>query len=202
MKQVSIEITLNGYFCNHWPEVKISLNNSELFVGSIINNKTLIFDVECESINNLTIVHQNKSFGENGIWDTNPETGEDCKVQICDIKFNQVSIGKKIRSELKFITNWSQFQLQHSSKDFIDQYSTVDPSDGWLAFNGSISIEFETPVYDWLIVKKFKINEQNDKAYYSNFTKRWHFEQDLEILDEIRTLMGFDENCCNSRTEA
>lgn len=191
MHKTTIEITLQGYFYNHWPELKILLNGNLLFSGPVVEQQVLTFEVNCNHSNQLEFVHHSKQFGENNVWDTDPDTGADCKLQILDIKFNQVSIGPKLRSNLKFVA-------QNSDQSV----SVIETSDGWMTFNGLITLEFETPVYDWLIINKFKLEEQNDKAFYSNFTKRWHYEQDIAILDEIRKIMGFDENCCDSRPKA
>jgi hypothetical protein len=185
-----IEIVLQGYFYNHWPELKILLNDKLLFDGAVIDKQTLTFDIECQDRNRLEFVHHNKQLGQNNVWDTDPHTGADCKLQIVDLKFNQVSIGARIKSGLEF------------TADHADQTVTIiKESDGWMTFNGSIVLDFETPVYDWLIINKFKLEEQKDKAFYSNFTNRWHYEQDIALLDEIRKIMGFDENCGNSCTK-
>ena len=122
MDSTKIEIVLQGYFCNHWPELTILLNNEKLFVGSIVDQQILVFDVRCQNVNKLEFVHHSKQFGENNVWDTDPTTGADCKLQIVDIKFDQVSIGKKLRSELEFTTQWSDTQLSNESKDFLEQF--------------------------------------------------------------------------------
>jgi hypothetical protein len=67
-------------------------------------------------------------------------------------------------------------------------------------FNGTIGLEFDTPVYDWMIVKKYKKPIDKNIAYFSNHTARWHYEEDIKILNEIKSLMDIDENCCYRRS--
>lgn len=188
---VKIEITLQGYFYNHWPEFKILLNDKLLFNSTIIEKQILTFDVDCQSANQLEFIHYGKKSGENNIWDTDPVTGADCKIQILDIKFDLVSIGEKLKSNL-------EFNAQHQYQSV----TIIKPSDGWMTYNGFIKFCFKTPVYDWLILNKFKLDEGQNNAFFSDFTKRWHYDQDIVVLDEIRKLMEFDENCCDSRPKA
>jgi hypothetical protein len=187
---VNIEIVLQSYFYNHWPELKILLNDKLLFDDPVVEKQILTFDVDCKSTNQLEFIHYNKQFGKNNVWDTDPVTGADCKLQILDIKFDQVSIGKKLKAELEFVA-------QHQDQSV----SIINTSNGWMTYNGFIKLNFETPIYNWLIINKFKLEEKENKAFYSNFTKRWHYEQDIAVLDEIRKIMEFDENCCDSRTK-
>lgn len=198
---MEIEINVRGFYCNHWPNLKIKLNNRELFCGQVQDQLQLKFEVDAKDKNQLVFEHFGKKFGEEGIYDTVPEQSIDCKLQIEDIRFDKVSIDKKLRSSLMFQTIWSDHQLQHQSQEFRDQYSVIAESDGWMAFNGRIVFEFNTPIYDWLIIKKYKVEETADKAFYSNFTTRWHFEQDLAVLEEVRKLMEFNEDFSDRRTK-
>jgi hypothetical protein len=166
----------------------IRLNGAELFHQQVVESITADFEVSCFQKNFLEFEHYGKSFGTNGIWDSGAE--QDCFVQIKDIRFDDVSIAD-IRSQLEFISKWDD----GTDPEQIKNFSIIPHCDGLMNFNGTIGLEFDTPVYDWMIVKKFKKPIDKNIAYFSNHTARWHYEEDLKILDEIKSLMNIDENC-------
>ena len=186
----NISIDLQGHYCNHWPYVIIRLNDVELFNQQVIESITLEFDVSCNEKNILEFEHYGKNFGDNGIWDTNPRTQQDCFVQIKDIRFDDVSIDD-IRAQLTFISKWKE----GTDPKQIENFSTIPNCDGLMNFNGTIGLEFDTPVYDWMIIKKYKRSIDKTIAYFSNHTARWHYEEDIKILNDIKGLMQIDENC-------
>jgi hypothetical protein len=63
-----------------------------------------------------------------------------------------------------------------------------------MTFNGEIVLDFETPVLNWLTIKKFQVPINEDAAYFSNYSARWHYARDLELINSIKQLMNFDEN--------
>ena len=193
LQMTKISIDLQGYYCNHWPWVAVKLNGIELFNQQVVESITLDFDVVCDQTNLLEFEHYGKSFGTNGIWDSGPE--QDCFAQILDIRFDDVSVDN-IVSGLTFISKWSQ----GSDPDQVKNFSTINNCNGLMNFNGVIGLEFDMPVYDWLIVKKYKKPIDKNIAYFSNHTARWHYEEDIRILDEIKNLMDIDENCCYRRS--
>jgi hypothetical protein len=191
-QMTKISIDLQGYYCNHWPWVIVRLNGIELFNQQVIESIKLDFDVVCDQHNLLEFEHYGKSFGANGVWDTTSEL--DCFAQIKDIRFDDVSVDN-IVSGLTFISKWSE----NSDPDQVKNFSTINNCNGLMNFNGVISLEFDMPVYNWLIVKKYKKPIDKNIAYFSNHTARWHYEEDIRILDEIKNLMDIDENCCYRR---
>ena len=198
MIPVTVTIQLQGYFCNHWPRAKILVNGQVMADLAVENLQTVEFTVNCDKINTLCFQHYSKSFGENGIYDTSGT--EDCKFQILDIKFDHVSIGEKLKSALRFNNHWSQFQIENNSTEFIQQFSYIENTNGWMAFNGEIVLEFDTPIYDWLIIKKFKLPLDQDKPFHSNYTTRWYYEENIATIDEIRKLMKLNENSNSSNS--
>lgn len=185
-----ISIDLQGHYCNHWPYVSIRLNNAELFNQQVIESITVEFEVNCDKTNLLEFEHYGKSFGTNGIWDTNTRTQQDCFAQIKDVRFDDVSIDD-IRSRLTFISKWKE----GTDPQQIENFSVISNCDGLMNFNGTIGLEFDTPVYDWMIIKKYKRPIDKTIAYFSNHTARWHYEEDIKILNDIKELMQIDENC-------
>ena len=152
-QKVHISIELQGFFCNHWPQAKITFNNQLIYFSEIKNTEILNFELNCTTNNTLTIEHLGKSFGKDNIWDTDQHN--DCVLKIQDIQLDQASIGEELRSNLIFVTNWSDEQLAHSTEEFIKQYSVIKNCMGQLNFNGTINFEFGVPVYEWLIKEKF-----------------------------------------------
>ena len=63
-------------------------------------------------------------------------------------------------------------------------------------FNGSILIELDTPIYNWLIISKYKV-PITDTTYFSNYSARWHYDEDFKIIKEIKELIQFDKNRSN-----
>lgn len=194
-EQVNLTISLTGYYYNHWPNLKILHNNVTVVDQSIIGDQLLTFDLPCNKNNELKFIHYGKSFGENDVWDSSPDASEQCFINIDDICFNEVSIGETLKSKLVFVTEWSDLQRQQNTQEFIDTYSTIQCY-GMMNFNGSIIIDFDTPVYDWLIFNKYKV-PMTDTAYFSNYSARWHYEEDLKVIDEIKELIDFDKNRSN-----
>lgn len=188
-----ISIDLQGHYCNHWPYLSVRLNGIELFNQQVIESMTLDFDVACDQKNLLEFEHYGKSFGINGIWDSTSE--QDCFAQIKDIRFDDVSVDD-IKTQLTFISKWRD----GDDPTQIENFSIINNCDGLMNFNGTIGLEFDTPVYDWMIVKKYKKPIDKNIAYFSNHTARWHYEEDIKILNEIKSLMDIDENCCYRRS--
>ena len=153
IQKVHVSIELQGFFCNHWPQAKITFNDQLIYFSEVENSKILNFELDCAVSNRLTIEHLGKSFGQDNIWDTDQHN--DCVLKIQDIQLDQVSIGEELCSNLIFVTNWSSEQLTQNSEEFIKKYSVIENCMGQMNFNGTINFDFEVPVYEWLIKEKF-----------------------------------------------
>lgn len=188
--KVDVVVKLNSYYFNHWPYLKIYYNNQEIFNDQIIGTSELNFVLECEATNNLQFVHYGKKFGEDNIWDSDSEGKHSCYLEIKDITFNDISVND-ILPNLEFVTHWTPKQLE-GDKNFIAQNSKFF-SHGTMGFNGEITVEFTTPIYNWLIDKKFKL-PLKETAYFSDYSSRWHYEEDIKLLEEIKTLINYDKN--------
>jgi hypothetical protein len=55
-------------------------------------------------------------------------------------------------------------------------------------FNSLFKISFETPILNWLTIAKYKM-ESKQHAYFSNYSLRWHYEEDLKLIEEIKSLI-------------
>jgi hypothetical protein len=181
-----ISVDLQGHYYNHWPYVIIRLNGIELFHQSVVETITLDFDVACNQKNLLEFEHYSKSFGENGVWDTDPSRNQDCFVQIKDIRFDDVSIDT-IKHELTFISKWNE----RSDPEQIKNFSRIDNCNGLMNFNGVIGLEFDTPVYSWLIKEKF-IKKQllNDVIFNKSGNRKFDYEYILNQIDKIKQIIN------------
>lgn len=187
---INLSVDLTGNYYNHWPFIKIYHNQKLLFDNCIENKQTLSFNLLCSDNNNyLKFVHYGKKFGEDNVWDSLSDGSAQCDIKIEDIKFENVSIGKNLMSQLNFITHWSEPQKQHDH-EFLSQYSKFR-SNGLMSFNGEITLEFEVPILSWLIVSKYKV-PITDTAYFSNYSLRWHYDEDLQIIKQIKEIMNLD----------
>lgn len=186
MPSVKANIDVTGHYYNDWPLLQISLNGVTVFDGAIEHDQCIELILDCADRNLLTFCHYGKRFGEGRVWDSAADGTGSRELIINDIRFDGVSIDH-LRSQLMFKTQWSDLQLQQNTQEFIDHYSEF-ASNGMMSFNGTIDLEFETPIYNWLTLSKYKV-PMTEAAYFSNYSARWHYEQDLELINEIRELI-------------
>lgn len=188
--KIKLEIDISGFFCNQWPILELYYDKKQIFNDFVESNRYLCFELECHQSESLiSFRHVGKRFGENDVWDTDA-SGADRYLQISDIKFDDVSVGQEILSKLWFETEWTALQKQTQDNRFIDQYSRF-LSNGNMNFNGKIDLAFELPIYNWLIINKYKTNFAEARSYFSQYQESWHYEKDLEIIKEIKELMNF-----------
>jgi hypothetical protein len=191
MNKVNFALVVTGHYFNHWPYLKICHNGQEIFNDQIVNTTELKFELGCNENNTLQLIHHGKKFGENNIWDSDAEGKQKCYLEINDIHFEGISGKDDILRNLEFVTHWTHEQLK-GDQNFISQYSKFY-SYGTMIFNGEIAIEFSTPIYNWLIDKKFKL-PMKEVAYFSDYSSRWHYDEDLKLLNEIKEIIKYDKN--------
>jgi hypothetical protein len=184
--KVKLEINVTGFYFNKWPDLKICCNDKVLFDKTIIDSQQVTLEIDCNKVNFLQITHYNKSFGDNNVWHT--DGSNECWIQLNDIKFDDVSVGERFINDLEFTTHWTDNQKIMHDAEFFKKYDNFF-SDGKLTFNGEINFNFELPIYNWLIIKKYKVPEIKT-SYFSNASKLWHYEEQLEMLEEIKQLMN------------
>jgi hypothetical protein len=190
--KTKLSVSLTGYYYNHWPCLKIYHNNFLLYDGPVESKQKLEFQlINKLDQNYLKFIHYGKQFGENNIWDSSPDASEQCYLNIDDIKFEGISIGPNLIGPLKFTTNWSESQLRHHDKEFIEKYTVVNSSNGMMNFNGEIVLNFQEPVLNWLTLSKYKV-PRAEASYFSNYSLRWHYEEDIELINEIKKIMNLE----------
>ena len=174
-------------FNNKWPRIKIYFNNELIDTLVCKSSASLHYQVQTTEHNILAVELFDKNFGDDNQWDID-SNGQGLEAKINDIKLNDVSI-ENLLSSAKFQTNWTPAQLGYLTKDFLDQYSEYF-SNGMMSFNGRLTFEFSTPVYDFLIEKKYKVPYDPGIAFYSNKTELFHYESGLATVKEIKKIIS------------
>jgi hypothetical protein len=187
--QIKLSIELNGRYCNHWPFARISINDQILFDQEIQDSVVLNFTITAIEKNHLIIEHYGKQFGDNNVYDCTADQSQDCVLTIKDIQFEDITIGSEIMNKLFFNTVWTNAQLQTIDSDLLLQMSKISCHNGAMNFNSIFDLEFETPIFNWLTIAKYK-QPIDSLAYFSNHTLRWHYTEDLQLLEEIKRLIN------------
>ena len=180
MDQVKIYIEFNGTRCNNWPRVKVIGNNYTYFDAEVVKNKIIEFTMPLQDRNCLILEHYGKKFGENGIWDTRSngdQITEDRAVKLIKLELNEVDISPYLVRQWPFITDSGQ----------------SIPTD-YFGFNGACHINFDSPVYDWIIKtlvhdpSNVKVKAQ-DLIIETSHNDLFNYNQDIETLKEIEQLL-------------
>jgi hypothetical protein len=188
--QINLAIDLKGQYCNHWPFARIIINDQILFDSEVVDSVNLIFNIDAQKKNRLSIEHHSKQFGDNNVYDCTSDQSQDCILTIKDIRFEDITVGSEIMNQLFLKPVWTEKQLQTMSPDVLLQMSTISCQDNTMMnFNSIFNLEFETPILNWLTISKYKKPLENN-AYFSNYSSRWHYEKDIELLEEIKELMS------------
>lgn len=184
---LNIEIHLESKsFNNNWPKIKIYHNNNLLDNIICQESMKLQYQISPSNENFLSIELYDKKFGDDGIWDVD-SNGQGPEVQIEDIIFNDVSIDHLL-STMEFETYWTKNQLILHDEEFRSKYNRYQ-SNGVMVFNGRLTFNFSTPIYDFLIDKKYKLIYNKDIAYFSNNTELFNFQFGLSKLEEIKKII-------------
>jgi len=195
---MNIEIEAIGTFCNSWPNMIVEINNKVIFDGAVENNKKIIlnFDDLLDQNNSLVIGMNNKSFGQNRVWDTKTENNiikQDKTIRILSLKLDDVEC--RTLFDNKFYVKRSHKQPSYFP-DVVDSVNTMH-------YNGYFRFSFDMPLYNSLIKKKFKKNIGSTSAsYFSNYTKVFHYDDEQKIINDIyRILDKIDEKFSDKRTK-
>ena len=139
----NISLTIAGYYCNGWPNIKISLNNKTLYNGNINDKIVFNFDnLDFNENNTLSIEHYGKRLGEDNVWDTEVDENNtiirDKYFTISDISINNIS--------LKEIWHHGSFSNDQTINEHVNEI--------FFNFNVLYTLDFKTPFYNWVIDKK------------------------------------------------
>ena len=166
-----------GTWCNQWPCLRIKGNNSIYFDAEVNGNKVIEFVMPSNERNQLTLYHYGKRFGENNIWDTRNDGNiivEDRAIKLMRLEFDQVNVIEYL------LTHWP----------FITTSGEVVKTD-YFGYNGSLTINFTTPVYEWIITHlvQTKVNRTQDFIIETSHNNLFDYNNDLKELKEIEYLL-------------
>lgn len=163
-----------GTWCHEWPNFVVNFNDSTYFDGPVQGEITVEIDAPVLDHNLLRLTHHGKRFGEQGIWDTETQQEhimQDRAVRLLGIEIDDVDISKYVWRHCPLIT------ADHGAV-LTDYYG----------FNGTVSIDFASPVYHWMIDhivrhesrKLLDISQPIETSYDNLF----EYDQDeLELLE-------------------
>jgi hypothetical protein len=186
---MKLNVVINSEFYNRWPKLRI-YNNDQL-IDSVECNQTqleLEYTVNpANGINKIVFEHHGKNFGDNNIWDVDFNRQGELQLRIVDIKFDDVSIDHLI-NELELATAWTPNQLVTESTEFKNKYNKFVCA-GMMVFNGRIEFEYTTPIYEFLIEKKYKVPLDTSIAFFSNKTELFHYDAGLAFAEQIKKII-------------
>lgn len=185
---INLAIDLKGQYCNHWPFARVTVNNRVLFDGEVCDSVTLMFNIKALPENQLLIEHYGKRFGDDNVYDCTADQSEDCILTIKDIRFEDITVGSELMNKLFFKTVWTNTQRQTMPVNALEQMSKISCQDGIMNFNSAFTLEFELPILNWLTIVKYKEPAEN-ASYFSNHALRWHYDEDLKLIEEIKKLI-------------
>lgn len=179
MNSIDISIEVEGTWCNDWPWFKVVANNHTYYDQQVIDKKIIKFSLPAKNLNCLVLEHYGKSFGINGRWDTESNGDvivRDRAVKLIKLELNDVNI-------IKYITRWPLVTDQGESM----------PTD-YLGHNGQITINFNSPVYDWIITTLVRetadITDSQDLIIETSHSNVFDYGEDLVELKEISKLLN------------
>lgn len=194
---IKLDIKIRGTFCNSWPRLVVEFNNKKIFHEEIQNDQELsiTLDTVQDNDNLLILGMDNKSFGTNRVWDTkiiNNVVTEDKKIIIDSLKLNDIECKDLFKQ--KFYVKRAGKQPSYFP-DVVNSYSTMN-------YNGYFKLNFSLPLYNDLINQKYKKPIDQNKSYFSNYTKTFHYEGEKEKINEISNLLKeIDEKFSDKRSQ-
>lgn len=173
---MQLHMELTGFYCNSWPILTIKQNNTVVFEQPIINTYTLELTMDNKP---FTFGMENKSFGNNNIWDTNvDENGNitaDKYVVINQLSINDVNFEHQL---LKI----PYHSIEHGDTTVHDQA---------IRFNGYWEIDINGNPYNWIIdLNNTRTNEQRTTSYFSDYESHGNYSAHQQVIDKIQSTMN------------
>lgn len=184
---MKIDLNLVGTFCNSWPNLIVEINKNKIYDGIIEGSKNLQLEYNDADLydkgNTFVIGMNNKKFGADYQWDTksiNNEIIEDKTIIVKSVKLDDVDC--LVLFENKFYVKTVDKQPSY--------FPDVVESNGQMHYNGYFTFAFDTPLYNSLINKKYKRNIDQNVSYFSNYTKVFHYDEEIKAINDIKEILG------------
>lgn len=181
MKEINLSLEIIGTECNGWPNLIVEFNKKVIYNHTIEGMKTIeiqLRDVK-DNENKLVIGMTNKRFGKNHIWDTVTKDNkiiQDKTVKINKCMLNDVDVTDVLKNNL-FRVNLVDKQPSY--------YPTKIYTDGIMNYNGYFFINFDMPLFNSIINQKYKQEKNTKLSYFSNYTLKFHYENELKLIENI-----------------
>ena len=194
MKKVNLYLKLTPTECNGWPNLIIEFNKKVIFNQVIDTAQELVLSIgDCIDRNNQLIMGMNnKKFGKDRIWDT--VTKDNKIIQDKTLKIEQAKLDDV---DVLDILNKNLFRV-----NLVDQqpayYPTKIYANSTMNYNGYFFINFDMPLYNSLTNQKFKQKKDENLSYFSNYTLKFHYEDEIKLIEKIeKKLKELDEKFSN-----
>ena len=183
---LQIQIDLTGHVCNTWPIFYVAIDRQQIYNGFIKERQSIQLEVESTSPEFIfSIGMEDKQFGQENIWDTKVDKFnkiiEDKKIEIHDIKFNDVSILDILQK--------NPYQIKFTGQQKKEEVPNPLYLDNEICYNGAWCCDVFLPIYNWIIVKKFKQDIQSGISEFSDYSQLFHYSKEEKIIKEIKELL-------------
>lgn len=204
---MKIEICLTGFSHDMitWPQCKILVDDQVHIDQTISSTQNIIFNVDLNESENhkISILQYGKMFGENRVWHTKSVEGKiisDRYLVINDIKFDDVSI-KKIWYNGCINNQFNEKQIFDFTQNNLDVPYFESLPKGYdeirISYNGGYVLDFDTPIYDWIIKMQSPLMKIEGKMKESSLTSivTWRLDYSkgnslAELYNECIDLLG------------
>ena len=173
-------------FCNAWPELSITVNDQELWCGSVQYPQTLAVEFDLQDHNQVIIRYLNKRNGPD-VWDTT-----------IDKDGNIVADQNCVLSNFRLGRSRCDFLMQDLDYYHDDGSVQIKPW-GFMSQRGYFQIDFPRDVYSWIIDcrKKYIFGARKQSSsldYWTNYLGDPNDPVTQELLEDIDQLLKkFDD---------
>ena len=194
---MKIDIEVKATHCNTWPTLVLEINNNKIFSDLVKDNQKISLEYSDlkQQGNKFVIGMVRKSFGGGGVWDTvtkNNVIVEDKTIEILSLKLDDVDCKDLLKN---------RFYVRRTHKQ-PSYFPDVVESTGVMNYNGYFAFDFDLPLYNSIINKKYKQEANKDISYFSNYTKVFHYDDEIKIINEINSILKeVDEKFSHKRSK-
>jgi hypothetical protein len=157
----------------------ISLNGESLRSGTLAGDEHIGIDL-VDGSNLLVLRHHSKRFGEGRIWDTKSKDGiilEDRRIELRSIAIDGIEFKDKLH------------KFRFEQEPVPGEPKAPQDWEGDFNFNGAVSLDISPTPLNWLINLRLKQPRNHSISYFSDHTKLFHYEDDLELIQAIEDLL-------------
>ena len=173
---MQLQMELTGFYCNSWPKLTIKQNNKTLYDEFVENFHTVDMQIENKP---FSIGMENKSFGEDNIWDTHTDSNG-------NITADKYFVIKNITlDDVNFEHNLHKLPYQSV------EHGETSSHDQSIRFNGYWQIDTEGNPYNWIIdLSNKKVDTETRKvSYFSDYESHGNYTDHKAVMDEIREIL-------------